>query len=311
MPSKMNEACTLKLRQIVKNPALTLGMSPNDVSKYKKIAAAYGNVAPVIVGAPQNGEYPILTGSARLEACVQTGIKEIPAVMSQAQDEKEQLKLALMLSSLQDEGGALSEGELVSLLINGYGVAPRELVNLLGKSKAWISKRMALAKNLADAVKLMVTDGTLCPRSAEEVAKIALNEQFEFATNAVNCGLNKNEISQLVQRYKNAVTEDVRREVIKSPLDALSKIGVRQRKKEAPDAGLNGPGRKLQSSANYAAQMLLKVANMAENADEKTVSGAFLQLNRLRSVTEEARMALNRVLAEVSPGKQAGGEVHW
>jgi hypothetical protein len=55
--------------------------------------------------------------------------------------------------------------------------------------------------------------------------------------------------------------------------------------------------------------MLLKVANMAENADEKTVSGAFLQLNRLRSVTEEARMTFNRVLAEVSPGKQAGGEV--
>jgi len=311
MPSKMNEACTLKLRQIVKNPALALGMSPKDVGKYKKIAAAYGNVAPVIVGAPQNGEYPILTGSARLEACAQTGIREIPAVMTQSQSESEQLKLALMLSALRDECCALSEGELISRLINDCGVAPRELVNLLGKSKAWISKRMTLAKNLTSAVKSMVMAGTLCPRSAEEVAKLAQAEQSEFAVNVVNCGLNKNEISQLVQRYKSALTDDIRREVIKSPLDALSKIGVRQRKKEAPEAGLNGPGRKLQSSINYAAQMLLKAANMAENADEKTLVTAFPQLSRLRGITEEARKTLNRVLAEVSPGKQVGGEAPW
>lgn len=311
MPSKMNEACTLKLRQIVKNPALTLGMSPKDVSKYKKIAAVYGNVAPVIVGAPQNGEYPILTGSARLEACAQTGIREIPAVMTQSQSEGEQLKLALVLSSLRDECCALSEGELISRLINDCGVTPRELVSLLGKSKAWISKRMAITKNLTSAVKSMVTAGTLCPRSAEEVAKLAQADQPEFAANVVNCGLNKSEISQLAQRYKNALTDDDRREVIKSPLDALSKIGMHQRKKEAPDAGLNGPGRKLQSSANYAAQMLLKAANMAENADEKALTAAFPQFNRLRGITEEARRTLNRVLAEVSPGKQAGGESQW
>ena len=311
MPSKMNEVCTLKLRQIVKNPALMLGMSPKDVNKYKKIAAVYGNVAPVIVGTPQNGGYPILTGSARLEACVQTGIREIPAVMAQAQDEGEQLKLALMLSALQDEGGAISEGELISRLINDYGVAPRELVKLLGKSKAWISKRMALAKNLTSAVKSMVTDGTLCPRSAEEVAKLAQADQAEFATNAINCGLNKNEISQLIQRYKNALTDDVRREIIKSPLNALSKISVRQRKKEVSDAGLNGPGRKLQSSANYAAQMLLKTSNMVENAKEEALSTAYPQLNRLRNIMGEVTRTINRLVEEVSPGKQAGGEIQW
>ena len=328
MPSKMNEACTLKLRQIVKNPALTLGMSPKDVSRYKRIADVYGNVAPVIVGKPQNGEYPILTGSARLEACAQTGIREVPAVIAQAQDEGEQLKLALMLSVLQDDKGALSEGELISRLINDCGVAPRELVNLLGKSKAWISKRMSLAEKLTSAVKNMVADGTLCPRSAEEVAKLSQSEQVEFATNAVNCGLNKNEISQLVQRYKNAIADDVRREVIKSPLDALSKIGVRQRKKEAPDSKLNSPGGKLHSSVNYAAQMLLKAANMVENAEEESLSAAYPQLSRLRGIMEETTRTFNRLLPsvvsfrettlpvsnifpihDVSPGKRAGGGV--
>jgi len=311
MPSKVNEVCTLKLRQIVKSPALALGMSPKDVGKCKKIAAAYGNVAPVIVGAPQNNGYPILTGSARVEACAQTGIREIPAVMVQEQNEKEQLKLSLMLTTLRDEGGALSEGELISQLIEGCSVAPRELANLLGKSKAWISKRMGLSKNLTSPVKKMVTDGTLCPRSAEEVSKLAQHDQAEFAANAADCGLNKNEISQLVQRYKNAITDDVRREVIKSPLDALSKIGVHQGKKEVSDTGLNGPGRKLQSSANYAAQMLLKVTNMVENAKEGALSDAYPQLNRLRNIMEEVTRTINRLVDGVSPGKQPGGDVGW
>jgi len=285
-------------------------MSPKDVSKYKKIAATYGNVAPVIVAAQKNGEYLILEGSARLEACAQTGIKEIPAVMTQAANEVEQLKLSLMLSAIHDEKGALSEGALISQLINEYGIAPRELVNLLGKSKAWVSKRMSLAQNLIDSVKGMVTDGTLCPRSAEEVAKLPGGVQGEFAANIVNCGLNKSEIGQLVQRYKNAKSDDARTEVIKKPLEALSKSTGRMKKKQLESAGLNGSGRQLGSSANYAAQMILKAVNMAENANEEMLRTAEPQLNRLRVIAEETDIALNRLLSDVSPGK-LGGEPAW
>ena len=310
MPTKMNEACTLKTRQIVKNPELALGVSQKEVGKYKKVAAAYGNVAPVVVCAPKNGGHLILAGSARLEACAQTGITEMPAVMVQTTDEAGQLKLALMLSTIHDEAGALSEGALISRLINEHGVAPREIVKLLGKSKAWVSKRMALSQNLSVTVKGMVRDGTLCPRSAEEVAKLPAGIQAEFAVNAIDSGLNKTEISQLVARYKNACSDDERMEVIKTPLEALSKIGERIKKKPAADAGLNGPGRRLSGSANYAAQMLLKTVNMAENADEKTLLGCGPQLSRLRGIAEEAGTTLNKMLSDVSLGKQ-GGAAAW
>jgi ParB-like chromosome segregation protein Spo0J len=226
--------------------------------------------------------------------------------MSQPQDEGSQLKLSLMLS-LREEGGALSEGALISRLIDDHGTAPRELCNLLGKSKAWVSKRMALAKNLAAVVKGMVTDGTLCPRSAEEIAKLPEGVQAEFSTNAINSGLNKTEISQLVQRYKNAYSDDVRDEVIKSPLEALSKIGIRISKRLPSGARLNCPGQQLPGAANYAAQMLLKAVNMAENADEEALCAAGAQLSRLGDMTAEATITLTRLLADVSPGKQSGG----
>ena len=307
MPTKMNEACSIKTRQIVKNPALTLGTTKKDVGKYKKVAAAYGNVAPVIVSAPENGGFLILYGNARLEACAQTGINEIPAVKAGIADEAGQMKLALMMSAIREEASALSEGALINRLISDHGVAQRELVNLLGKSKAWVSKRSMMDQNLSDVVKGMVTDGTLCPRSAEEIARLPGDVQAEFAANVVNNGLNKTEIGMLVQTYKNTLSEEMRDKIIKSPLEALSKLGEKAVKKPEARSGLNGPGQKLASAANYAAQMMLKAINMAQNADEKMLCAAMKQLNRLMEVAGETDMTLNRLLSDVSLGKQGGG----
>jgi ParB/RepB/Spo0J family partition protein len=306
---EINEACTLKTRQILKNPVLTLGMSQKDVGKYKKVVAAYGNVAPVIVTASEkSSECTILSGSARLEACAQSGIKEIPAVVTRIDDKTGQLKLSLMMSVLREETSALSEGALINCLINEHGVAPRELANLLGKSKAWISKRLSMDRNLSETVKGMVADGSLCPRSAEEVAKLPSEEQAMFASNAVNCDLNKTEIGFLVQSYKNSNSGDIRKKIVESPLEALSSLSQHVRKKPPTVAGLNAPGRKLGSSANYAAQMILKVVNMAENADEQMLRAAVEQLDRLRNIASETDTTLNRLLSDVSPGKLEGGQ---
>ena len=68
MASKKNKACTLKVVQIEKNPILALGTSEKDVKTYERVAKAYGNVVPAIVGQSGNA-YRMLAGQARLEAC--------------------------------------------------------------------------------------------------------------------------------------------------------------------------------------------------------------------------------------------------
>ena len=315
MPQK-NEARALKTRQIEKNPALTLGMSEKDVSKYKKIAAAYGNVTPVIVSAPKNGTHLILEGSARLEAIIQTGIQEIPAVMVQDDDEARLLKLALTLSALRDESSVLSEGALIIQLINAHGVSQRELCFLLGKSKAWVSKRVTLTQNLAESVKGMVTDGALYPRSAEEVAKLPKDTQTEFAANVIHGGLSKTEISWLVQRYKNANSDEARREIIQEPLKALSKMSVSVKNKRMARSEGNHSVMDLSDVANYATRMTLKAINMAVRAEKEILRTAETRLIRLRGVAAEASETINRLLGgenvtptlpEVSPGKPEDG----
>jgi ParB family chromosome partitioning protein len=302
MSPKKNEACTLKPVQIIKNPDLALGRTKKNTVKHKKLAAEYGNVMPVIVCAQKNGTYQVISGSASLEACEQAGIQEVTAVLSGLPDEKEQMKLSLLLAALPDESSAIAEGAIISRLYDNYGVSPHEMMKLLGKSRGWVYKRMSLAKNLSETVKGMVTDGTLCPRSAEEVAKMPQEVQGEFAANVANAGMSKNDICALYKRYKCASTEEARQEVVKSPLSALSKTVVRQTKKQTPV--LPGPGRHLQTVAANAARMLLNAASMAENASAEALRPARGQLCRLRDIMEESVMTLNRVIADSPRGER-------
>jgi len=303
MSPKKNEACTLKPAQIIKNPDLALGRTKKNAEKHKKLAAEYGNVMPVIVCAQKNGTFQVISGSSSLEAFEQAGIHEVTAVLSSLSDEKEQMKLSLLLAALPDEGSAIAEGAIISRLYDGYGVTPHEMMKLLGKSRGWVYKRMSLAKNLNETVKGMVTDGTLCPRSAEEVAKMPQEAQSEFAANVANAGLSKNDICALYKRYKCASTEEARQEVVKSPLAALSKAIVRQTKKQMPTA--TGPGRHLQTAAANAARMLLYAASMAENANDEALRLAHGHICRLRDIAEESVATLNRAIAD-SPRGESG-----
>ena len=139
------------------------------------------------------------------------------------------------------------------------------------------------------------------------MAKLPADAQAESAANAVNCGLNKTEVGLLVQAYRNTYSGDVRRKIIKTPLEALSNLGGQVKKKTASDDRLNGPGVKLGRAANYAAQMLLKAVNMAENAEEKALCAAEGPFRRLRDVSEETILTLNGLLEDVSLGKPGGG----
>jgi ParB-like chromosome segregation protein Spo0J len=115
MTSKKNKACTLKVGQIEKNPILALGTNEKDVEKYERVTKVYGNVAPAIVGQSGNA-YRILAGQARLEACAHNGIQEMPVIVAEINSEDEQMKLALLLSTVREEGGPLSEGAFINAI---------------------------------------------------------------------------------------------------------------------------------------------------------------------------------------------------
>ena len=302
MASIKNKVCALKVAQIEKNPILALGTSEKDVKTFERVAKAYGNVVPAIVG--QNGNaYRILAGQARLEACIHQGIREIPSIIAELSDEVDQMKLALMLSTVHEEGGPLSEGAFIEALVTRHGVGRRELMALLKKSKSWLSKRQALAAKLSEEVKGMVKDGTICARAAEEIAKLPPDIQLPFACSAARDGLNKTNVGELVNLYRREDTGAALREtILNTPLTVLDTAAVEKVSKRKEKRGL--PER-IASAAGFLIRLADELCTLLAISDTQSLNMASGELNRLRTATADLKTVLDRW--RCFPGETTGG----
>ena len=286
-----------------------MGAPQNDILKYEKIVSAYGNVTPAVV-AMNEGIYSLIDGYARLEACVRAGIGEIPAVIAYAEGEEERAKLSLLLSASREQGGALSEGALVDMLVTKYGQTLGELSKLIGRSKAWLSKRQAMTRNLTQPLKEMVIRGTVCTRTAEEISKLPQEKQASFATNVIKECLSKNDVSRLVKLYSSPDANlALCRMIIDSPAEALlacPEIG----KAHKHGKGRQGEDGRIRRAAHCAVNILEGIGKMIVDSDKESISSEMDSLLKLRGKMQMlTRMISSHVAAGVSPGKQEGGQI--
>ena len=303
MASKTNKACTLKVGQIEKDPILALGMSERDIEKYGRVAKAYGNVVPAIVGQRGAG-YRILSGQARLEACAQNGIREIPVIVADADSEPEQMKLALLLSTVREEGGPISEGALIDALTTRHGVTRRELMGLLKKSKSWVSKRQALALKLSEEVKGMVRDGTVSARTAEEIAKLPQEVQTTFACRVARDGLSKDNAGKLVGMYTAEGADGaLRSTILDSPLAVLDAAAESRPPRRREKRGV---AERISGIVGFLIRLAYELKGLLAAADGQEIASVARDLSTLRSSLADLQTALD-LRPGVSPGKQDGG----
>jgi ParB family chromosome partitioning protein len=308
MESKKNRTGMVKVGQVKKSPILALGTLPTDVRGYEKAVAAYGNVTPIIVS-ETGGTYQILSGQARYTACTQKGCHEVPAIITRINDEAEQMKLSLLLSTIREMGGALSEAELIHMLTTRYGITNRELTKLLGKSKAWVSKRLLLATNLHDGVKAMVTDGLICARTAEEIAKLPEDVQTKFAGSIARDELNKTEVTQLVKLYRGEnASAQCREAIINAPLtvlptlQSLSNSGRKSNRKDK-----RSDSERLAGTARYLIRLHEELKTLIATANSTVLMVASSHFKNLRESMAQLDILLAGIIVSadpVSPGKR-------
>ena len=248
MGKKTNTVCTVGILQIEKDSDLALGAPQKDIAKYEKIVSAFGNVVPAtVVGG--GGTYRLIDGHARIEAYARAGIGDIPAIVTQTDGEADKIKLSLLLSASREQGSALSEGAMIERLVMEHGQTLQGLSNFTGRSKAWLSRRQSMSRNLSPSLAGMVLAGTVCARTAEEIARRPIGEQAEFAANVAREGMNKNEVCRLVRMYRSPdATLEICRAIIMSPAGVLpacpkSGRGRKARAKGAGDGRLCGAAR--------------------------------------------------------------------
>ena len=268
------------------------------------VIKTYGNVVPAIVS--QSGDvYRILSGQARLEACVHNGIQEIPVTVTELSDEGEQMKLALLLSTVREEGSPLSEGEFIDALVMHHGVTRRELMGLLKKSKSWISKRQSLALKLTKDVKDMVKGGLICARTAEEIAKLPEDVQLPFAAITVRDNLSKTSVGQLVNLYaQEEIDSALRDAILDSPLavlDACPTSSVSRRKEK------RGIVERIAGNIGFLIRLAYDLKELLAKSNAKSLGLVNSDLRELQTTIIDLNTVLNGIISGVFPGKLQGG----
>lgn len=158
----------------------------------------HGLLQPIVVRRAEGG-FDIVAGERRFRAAQLAGISHLPALVREVEDP---IELALIENLQREDLSPLEEAEALALLIERHGYSHRQVAEILGKSRPYVSNMLALTR-LPAAVKadLQREDRTV---SRELLMGVARQESSEAAM-ALWRRLQLNLLS--VRRFREEKTE--------------------------------------------------------------------------------------------------------
>ena len=118
-----------------------------------------GVLQPVLVRQAENGSYQLIAGERRWRAAKTAGLKEIPVIPRDADDQKV-LQQALVENLQREDLNALDEAAAYQQLIEDFNLTHEEVATRVGKSRAAISNALRLFQ-LPPQVQKLLVDGSL------------------------------------------------------------------------------------------------------------------------------------------------------
>lgn len=159
----------------------------------------YGVIQPISVRKISGNMYELVTGERRLRASTMAGLKEIPAIIVDVND-NESAVMALIENLQREDLNYMEEAEGYNNLINDHGFTQEELARKIGKSQSTIANKIRLLK-LPPLVKKILHDNNLTERHARALLKLH-DEQLQLKVLKHVCekGLNVKKTEDLVER---------------------------------------------------------------------------------------------------------------
>jgi len=102
-----------------------------------------GLLQPIVVRRRAEGGYQLLAGERRFRAARLAGLDRLPAVV---RDGGDALEIALIENLQREDLAPLEEAEALAALVDRHGYSHREIADLLGKSRPYVSNTLALTR---------------------------------------------------------------------------------------------------------------------------------------------------------------------
>ena len=154
----------------------------------------YGLIQPIIV-TQKDGYYSIIAGERRWRACKLAGLTEIPAIVRE-DDERKNNEIALIENMQREDLNPYEKALGIKNLMTTYGLTQEEIAKKLGKSRSAIANTVRTL-NLEPRVLEMAKEGKLTEGHCRALLSITDPEkQYLTAINMLERGATVREVEQ-------------------------------------------------------------------------------------------------------------------
>ncbi len=185
----------------------------------------YGVLQPIHVRRLTINSYELVAGERRLRAATMAGLKEIPSILVNV-DDNDSAVMALIENLQREDLSYMEEAEGYNLLISEHGLTQEELAQKIGKSQSTVANKIRLLK-LPPLVKKILADNNLTERHARALLKLH-DEQLQLRVLKCVCekGLNVKRTEELVERAIEKFTQKEREMVDRKQTKAIRDVRI-------------------------------------------------------------------------------------
>jgi len=157
-----------------------------------------GLLQPIVVRAKEAGRFELIMGERRLRASKMAGLKQIPAIVRNTQDD-EMLREALIENLQREQLNPLEEAAAYRQLLDDFGATHEQIARKVGRSRPHITNMLRLL-TLPPSIHNRLASGVLSAGHAR--ALLALDDpaaQEHLAKRIVAEGLSVRAVEEIVQ----------------------------------------------------------------------------------------------------------------
>lgn len=169
-----------------------------------------GVIQPITVRKIKAEKYQIVAGERRWRASKLVGLKKIPAVIRNF-DDQEMLEIALIENIQREDLNPVEEARAYKEMLNNFEITQAELAKQVGKSRSNVSNMIRLLK-LADKVKNHLQQGTITIGHARALLSLEKAEtQTAACENIIIQDLTVRETENYVEKLKNPLKDKAKK----------------------------------------------------------------------------------------------------
>ena len=174
----MNIVRNINLSEIKANPYQPrTKFDPEQLADLANSIQKDGLIQPVVLRKVPGG-FEIIAGERRCRAAELAGLRQVPALVMNADDSKS-ARLALIENIQREDLNAIEEAKAFQQLLQMDDITQEELAKRLGKSQSTIANKMRLL-NLSEEVQDGLMDGKLTERQARALLTVDQDQQVSL-----------------------------------------------------------------------------------------------------------------------------------